>query len=409
MNTKNFEIKKTSCRLCKSKDLKIVYKFKKSPIGDDYQKKIKKTPKFDLKLQFCKKCHFVQLSNVIDPDVVYGNYIYVTQTSHGLSTHFKNLANYLINSRITKHKSKILEIGSNDGTLLKFFKSISKLSIAVDPAAHLFVDKKVKNIADHFSHQLSKKILDKYGKFETIIANNVLANIDNLDDIFKGIKNIISKNGHLIIETFSLYGVLKNNLIDNIYHEHLSYFTIQSLKNFSEKYGFYLKEVKFLSVKGGSYRFIFQNKNLKTKKIIKNSLIKEKRVTGSTIKKFKELQRLNQINSIKFNKFLDKKIKDKKIIAGFGASVGTTTLIYDFAVTNKIKYLFDNEKRRFNLFCPGTKIRVINPKKIKKYNIDYMVIFAWRYTKVILERNKKLFNKKTKFVVPHPQFRILKM
>ena len=86
MNTKNFEIKKTSCRLCKSKDLKIVYKFKKSPIGDDYQKKIKKTPKFDLKLQFCKKCHFVQLSNVIDPDVVYGNYIYVTQTSHLLCT-----------------------------------------------------------------------------------------------------------------------------------------------------------------------------------------------------------------------------------------------------------------------------------------------------------------------------------
>ena len=164
-----------------------------------------------------------------------------------------------------------------------------------------------------------------------------------------------------------------------------------------------------MSVKGGSYRFIFQNKTLKTKKIIKNSIIKEKRITGSTIKKFKELQRLNQINSTKFNKFLDKKIKDKKIIAGFGASVGTTTLIYDFAVTNKIKYLFDNEKRRFNLFCPGTKIKVINPKKIKKYNIDYMVIFAWRYTKVILERNKKLFNKETRFVVPHPQFRILKM
>ena len=115
----------------------------------------------------------------------------------------------------------------------------------------------------------------------------------------------------------------------------------------------------------------FQNKNLKTKKIIKNSLIKEKRITGSTIKKFKELQRLNQINSIKFNKFLDKKIKDKKIIAGFGASVGTTTLIYDFAVTNKIKYLFDNEKRRFNLFCPGTKIRVINPKKSRNTILLY--------------------------------------
>ncbi|WP_440931027.1 class I SAM-dependent methyltransferase [Candidatus Pelagibacter sp.] len=404
----NLEKKKYSCRLCKSKKLQIVFSFKKSPIGDDYINRIKKTKLYDLKLQHCKSCNFVQLSNVIDPKIVYGNYIYVTQTSHGLSEHFERLANYLLKKKIIKKNSKILEIGSNDGTLLKFFKKITNKLIAVDPAAHLFVDKKVTNIADHFSNKSAVKIKKKHGKFDTIIANNVLANIDDLDDIFKGIQKIISNDGYLIIETFSLYGLLKNNLIDNIYHEHLSYFTIKSLKRFAKNYGFNLKEIKFLSVKGGSLRYIFQYKKMRDNKKLVRAIRKEEKYTNKIPKEFKKLKLINKLNEIKLNQFLDKQIKKKKVIGGFGASVGTTTMIFNYSVKNKLNYLFDNEKRRFNLFCPGTDIKVLNPNHIKSKKIDVMIIFAWRYAKIILERNKNKFNKFTKFIIPHPKFRILK-
>ena len=403
----NHEFKRKNCRLCGSDNLKNVYSFNKNPVGDDYLKNYKKVNKYDLKLNICKNCKFVQLSNVIDPKVVYGEYLYVTQTSHGLSEHFKRLSKYLIESKIVKKKTKVLEIGSNDGTLLKFFKKYCDALVAVDPAAHLFIDKKITNIGDHFSYQLSKKILKQNGKFQTIIANNVLANIDDLNNIFKGVKNIIDKNGHLIIETFSLYGVLKKNLIDNIYHEHLSYFTIESLKKFAKKYNFYLKDVKFLEVKGGSLRFIFKEGYLKESKKIFKSIEKEKRITNNIERKFKNLQKQNNENSIRLNSFLKNKKKQLKNVAGFGASVGTTTLIYDFKLENKINYIFDNEKRRFNLYCPGTKIKVLNPNLIKKYDLDYIVIFAWRYADIIIKRNKHLFNKKTKFVLPLPKFKIL--
>lgn len=403
----NHEFKRKNCRLCGSDKLKNVYSFNKNPVGDDYLSNYKKVNKYDLKLNICKKCKFVQLSNVIDPKVVYGEYLYVTQTSHGLSEHFKKLSKYLIDNKIVKKKTKILEIGSNDGTLLKFFKKYCDTLVAVDPASHLFIDKKITNIGDHFSFKLSKRILKQNGKFQTIIANNVLANIDDLNNIFKGVKNIIEKNGHLIIETFSLYGVLKKNLIDNIYHEHLSYFTIESLKRFAKKYNFYLKDVKFLEVKGGSLRFIFKEGYLKESKKIFKAIEKEKKITKTIEKKFKNLQKQNNENSIKLNNFLDNKKKQLKNVAGFGASVGTTTLIYDFKLENKIKYIFDNEKRRFNLYCPGTKIKVLNPNLIKKYDLDYVVIFAWRYADIIIKRNKHLFNKKTKFVLPLPKFKIL--
>jgi 2-polyprenyl-3-methyl-5-hydroxy-6-metoxy-1,4-benzoquinol methylase len=132
--------------------------------------------------------------------------------------------------------SKILEIGSNDGTLLKLLKKKCSLLLAVDPAKHLFKDRKIKNIGDHFSLKLSNKIKNSYGKFDVIIANNVLANINDLDDIFKGIEKILNIAGYLVVETFSLYGVLQKNLVDNIYHEHLSYFTIPSLLSLQFEY-----------------------------------------------------------------------------------------------------------------------------------------------------------------------------
>ena len=405
---KNHEVKKKTCRLCKSKNLELVYKFNQSPIGDNYLKIKSKKKLYDLMLMLCKKCNFVQLSNVIDPKVVYGNYIYVTKTSHGLSEHFQKLTYNLIKREIVKKNGKVLEIGSNDGTLLNFLKKKSGLVVAVDPAAHLFKDKHVENISALFSNKLAIKISKSHGKFDTIIANNVLANIDDLDDIFLGVQKLLNYSGHLVIETFSLYGVLKNNLIDNVYHEHLSYFTIQSLKKFAKKYGLNLKSVDFLNVKGGSYRFIFQNKNLKNTLKISKLIKRDKKITGKIKSNFKKLQKINLENTKKVTNFLDKQIKNKKKIAGFGASVGTTTLIYDMGLKSKIDCLYDNEKRRFNLYCPGTEIKVLNPKNIKKNKIDYLVIFAWRYAEVILKRNKKLFDKKTKFILPHPKFKILK-
>jgi 2-polyprenyl-3-methyl-5-hydroxy-6-metoxy-1,4-benzoquinol methylase len=398
---------KNSCRLCNSKNLKIVYRLKKTPIGDDYTKKIKNNRIHDLKLNMCKKCKFVQLSNVINANRVYGDYLYVTNTSAGLSQHFYELGKKLIIKKIVSKKSKILEIGSNDGTLLKFFKKKCSYIIGVDPAVHLFKDNNIEIIKGFFNYNLSNQIKKKHGKFDVIIANNVIANIDDLEDVLCGIENIISEKGFFIIETFALYGIVKNNLVDNIYHEHLSYFSIETFKKFCEKFNLNLIEAKFLSVKGGSLRFIFKKEKISTSKKIINLIKKEKSILTNVEKKFQIIQKTNKYNSIKINQLIDDIKRSGKTIAGFGASVGTTTLIYDFMLTKKINYIFDNEKRRFGRYLPGTSIKVLDPKHIKKLNLDYIIIFAWRYAKLIIKRNKKMFNNKIKFVIPLPKFKII--
>lgn len=404
---RNYIIKK-KCRLCKSAELKKVYEFRKSPIGDDYTKKTAKAKLYDLFLNKCKNCNFVQLSNVIDPKRVYGEYLYVTNTSHGLKEHFYKLTDKLISKKIIKKNSSVLEIGSNDGSLLKYLSTKCNFVVGVDPAAHLFKNKKINHLKGLFSKNFSEKIKKKFNRFDIIIANNVIANIDNLDDVFNGIKNIIKPNGFLVIETFSLNGIIKNNLIDNIYHEHLSYFSIKSFQNFAKKFNLSLYDVEFLKVKGGSLRFIFQNKNLKILKKIQNKINIEEKILKNMDIKLNKLKKINHNNNIKLNQLISNCNKNNLKCYGFGASVGTTTLIYDFNLTKKINFIFDNEKRRFDLYLPGTNIRVLDPKKIKKLNVDFIIIFAWRYAKQILKRNRKFFSKKTKFVVPLPKFRFIK-
>ena len=150
---------KKRCRLCDSNKLKTVYPLNPQPIGDDYAKNKNKRQKlYPLNLDLCSKCKFVQLSHVLNPDIVYGKYLYVTQTSSGLPEHFRNLVSHLFKKKIIKKNFKVLEIGSNDGTLLNFIKSYGCKVLGVDPAKELANKTKCKTIIGKFDNKLSKKL-----------------------------------------------------------------------------------------------------------------------------------------------------------------------------------------------------------------------------------------------------------
>lgn len=406
---KNLDVfQKKKCRLCESKKLKTVYSLNDQPVGDDYLKNKKKKQKlYPLKLNLCLNCKFVQLSHVLNPDIVYGKYLYVTQTSSGLPEHFKNLVGHLYKQKIIRENNKVLEIGSNDGTLLNFIKTYGCDVLGVDPAKELAKKSKCKTIVGKFNTNLSQKIKKNYGLQDLIIANNVIANIDDLKDVFKGISGLLKPKGYFVMETFSLKGVVEKNLLDNIYHEHLSYFTIKNLVRFAKKFGLNIFSADHLLVKGGSIRFIFskQKKKINKKDLEKNMIVEKKLGLGSPVS-FQRLKIKNNIIKQKILSFIESKKNKKKKFAGFGASIGTTTLLYEFGLGKKISYLFDDEKRRHNLYSPGYKIKVLNPCHMKKFNLDYIIIFAWRYSKIIIKRNKENFTNKIKIIIPLPKFKI---
>ena len=409
---KDLFYEKQSCRLCSSKNLSKVLPLKPTPIGDDYQKIFDKNIDFfELSLNQCNDCFFVQLSNVIDREIVYGDYLYVTTTSSGLPQHFKNLVDILFKKKIISNKSKILEIGSNDGTLLNYFQAKGCEVLGVDPAKDLVSSLKnnFDTITKVFNYDLSKNILTEHEQFDLVIANNVIANIDDLNDTFKAIHLLLKDNGFFVMETFSLYGVIRNNLIDSIYHEHLSYFTIQGLKSFATKFNLKLYNAEHLNVKGGSIRLFFKKtlENITVNSKTVKSVDEENKVNLNSKNLFKKIEEKNFYNRTELIKFFDIEKRKKMSFAGYGASVATTALMYYYGLYDYIEYLFDDEIKRHNLYSPGTGIKVLHPDQLLKIMPNYVVIFAWRYSEIIIKKNSKYINKGGKFIIPLTNFKII--
>ena len=394
MEKKLFKVKKI-CRLCKSKDLKLSFDLGPNPIGDDYTKKKNKAKLIPLKIMACLNCGFKQLSVVVNEKKVYGNYLYTTSTSKGLTEHFKKSYNFLRKKIRLNKKDLIVDIGSNDGIKLNIFKKKGHSVLGVEPAKYLCKiseKKKIPTINGFFDNLCVKKIISRHGYPKLVCVYNMMANVDNLDKFINDLKKLMGTKTVVAIESFSLAGIIKKNLFDNIYHEHLSYFHIRPLIKFFKKFGIQIFYAKNNDIKGGSIIFYLRLMSDKSKNNnITKCLQYEKKLNLNSSNVFNKIKKKNKINLIKISRFI-KKLNNKKIV-GFGASVGSTVFIHYFKLNDKLKILLDDEKRRNNLFSPSTNIKVYNPKSHLLKKVDVVLIIAWRYKDNIVSNFKKKYPK----------------
>lgn len=389
-----------SCRLCKSKQLISSYKLEDTPIEDDYTKKKNKNTLIPLEIMSCKNCGFKQLSVVVDEKKVYGDFVYATSTSLGLKEHFND--NFKLAKKFGKNVNKedlVVDFGSSGGENLEIFKNngFNNL-IGIEPAkdlAQITKKKKIDVIVDFFSRKVAKKIKKKYGYAKIVCIYNLLANISNLDSFFNNLKNFTNNETIIVFESFSLLGIVKKNLFDNIYHEHISYFHIKPLQKYLKKFNWKILYAEHNQIKGGSIKLVLgKDASFCDKISIIKSLKEENKFNLTNHNIFKKIIKKNKIVKEKLGFVLDK-FKNKKI-AGYGASCGSTVFLYHYNLTKKFMFLFDDEKRRNNLYSPRTNIRVYKPS-IKLFDkVDVIVIVSWRYGKVIFKKFEKNFKKKIK-------------
>ena len=388
------------CRLCFSSNLIQIWDLKRSPIGDDYTKFKNSAKLFPLCLNQCAKCKFVQLSHYIDEKIVYGDYLYVTKTSLGLQNHFEK--NSRINLKIGEKKNNIIDIGSNDGSNLEIYKEKNLNVIGVEPAkkiARIANKKNIKTYNLFFNKKSSKIIKKKYGKFDLITIFNVTANIDNLNMFIDNVISLMHDKTILNIETFSWAGIIDKNLIDNIYHEHISYFHLQPLIKFFKKKGLEVIRSEYNNSKGSSLLIHVAKKNSYKveKKLISKCLLYEKKLKLNQKNVCKKIISLNYQIKLKINELLNKMSKKFKIV-GFGASCGTTTLLTYFEISKYIDYLVDDEKLRHNLYSPHFNLKIKKPKNLLNKKV---LILAWRYSQnIILKYNKIMKHKNIIRILP---------
>jgi len=410
-------LKIKNCRLCNSNKIRSVLNLGNTPLANSYKKKniSLKLKKYPLGLNLCKECGHLQLTHSIKPQKMFSNYLYKTNTSQKNFMHFKNYANEI--KKKYKNKNKILDIASNDGTFLSFFDKKKFFRLGVDPAKNLKKVSKSKGIDQidiFFTKKNSYKLKKKYGTFDLITANHVCAHVENLKDFFQGVKNLLKPNGIFIFEVSYRGSVLKKNTFDTIYHEHLDYHALMPLAKFLIKNNLYLSDYKITKAQGGSLR-IYASKEPKSTnkdKILKQKTKEIKIYKLFNVSTYKKFEKKINICKIKLQKILGEFHKKELSVAGYGAAAKTTTFLYYFnlAHNNQIKYIFDDNYLKQGLNIPGTTKQILNPKSLKSIEFDILIIFAWNYSDVIIEKLKKkkfIRNKNIRFLVPFPNPKII--
>ncbi len=413
---KNF-IQRKKCVLCESKKLKKVLNFKKTPLANSYVKFPNNYERhYPLKCILCKDCKHLQLQHLVNPSLLFEDYMYVSGTSPVLKKHFENYFKKIKKiKKINKKKDKILDIACNDGTFLNFFKK-DKFNnvVGIEPAKnlrHLNKKKKIDINTEFFNYKNSFKFKKKYKSFKIITANNVFAHVPNLKDFALGVKNILSEDGLFIFEVSYLLDVIKKLTFDTIYHEHMSYHSLKPLINFFNSINLEVIDFDLVEAQGGSIRVFVTHKGSMPvkKKKIKKQLQIEKNYGLFNEKKYLDFFKriINQKKKIK--KLIDKNLSKNKIIVGYGAPAKVTTFCHVFNLGKKnIKLIVDDNDLKQNKFTPGKNIKIINFNQLMKIDFDFIIILAWNFSSPIIKKLKQnIKDRNYKIIIPFPKLKII--
>ena len=369
-----------------------------------------KQTKYNLKLYFDTKTKLVSISKRIPSKKMFNNkYPYKSSMSKTMQKSFYDLS---VEIKKRFNPNLLLEIGSNDGALIKNFDK--KKVIGVEPCSNLAkITKKkgYKTFDAYWDFNLSKKIKKKFNSVDLVYSANTLTHISNLNNVFRSIKNLLSKNGVLIIEDPSLLECIKKVSYDQFYNEHIYVFSALSVKSLMDKFGFEIFDIKNLSTHGGSLRYYIKRKSNKKFKI-KNSVnvqinneIKYRLDKFITYKRFSSLA----IKSKKKLVNIFKRLKlSKKRIIGYGATAKATTVLNFCSLNhNFLDYFLDTTPDKANKYMPGKKILILKYDKKLLKGIDYIFLGAWNFKNEIFKKEKNFIKKGGKFITHVPIPRII--
>ncbi|EKD26222.1 MAG: hypothetical protein ACD_79C01302G0003 [uncultured bacterium] len=406
---------RASCRFCKSLNIQNVLPLTPTALCDAYVPKCSgvKHEIYPLDLFLCNNCGYVFLPHVVDPEIIYRDYIYVTTSSMGLSEHFRNYSERVISYTKQRKNSLVVDLGSNDGTLLSYFKNNGFRVLGIEPAKEISRkanESGIDTIPDFFNYRIAEKIKSEYGAASIITVNNLLANIDDLDEIIKGVSFLLEQDGFFIIESSYLGSMIENMVFDFIYHEHLSYFSIKPLLMYLKKFNLNLINIDKVPTKGGSLRYYFQlsetgnrpsaavDEMIKNENLLRLDDVQTYRLFADKIYKRKD-ELLRIIGML---------TQENKSIYAYGASATSTTLIYHFELGDIIKTIFDDNIAKFDTASPGFKIPVLSSEMIYEKNPDCIIILAWRYAETIINKHQQFLENGGQFIIPLPELKIVK-
>lgn len=368
---------------------------------------------FPLKVFVCEKCWLVQVDEIEKAEAIFNEeYTYYSSFSTSWLAHAKKYTDDMTERFGYDSNSLVVEIASNDGYLLQYFKEKNVPVLGVEPTANtakVAKEKGIETIVDFFGSRLAEDKLK--GKADLILGNNVLAHVPDINDFVKGVKYSLKSNGVNTFEFPHLCKLIEFNQFDTIYHEHFSYLSLTAVKKIFEAQGLEIFDVEELSTHGGSLRIFTKHKEDNSKKIeqsVADLLQREKELGVETTEYYQEFQ--NKVDKIKYDflKFLIEQKKANKKVIGYGAAAKGNTLLNYCGVKGNdlINFVVDASPYKQNKLLPGSRIPVYGKVKIEQYKPDFVIIFPWNLKEEINAQLSYTKEWSAKFVVTIPELYI---
>ena len=399
------------CRICKSKKLATLFSLGNMSFTGKFSLPKKKNRKKPILLIICKNCNLVQLAHNYDLKYLYGpDYGYRTGINQTMVDHVMNVTKIITLKAKLKKNDLVLDIASNDGTLLNFYKK-DIIKFGIDPILKKYKDnyKNIRySISSFFSAQKIKSKTKK--KFKAITALSVFYDAINPNKFLQDVKKLLLPDGVFMLEFADLASIIKYKMFDTICHEHLEYYSSNVIKNLTQKNGLRLFDIKQNQINGGSKQYFICHQNSKIKsnnKLITKILKQESKLNLDKVSTFKKFIRKINVLKKNLNNVLRKINKKKQIIHCYGASTKGNVLLQYFKIDNKkIHFAAERNKNKYGLVTPGTRIKIISEKLSRSLRPNYYLVMPWHFKKEIIEREKDTVKKGTKFIFPLPKLQI---
>ena len=367
---------------------------------------------YRLAVAYCPKCHLVQLTNRVDPEDLFSSYLYFSSFSDAFLKHAEDMVGSLTSQFALDDSSLVVEIGSNDGYLLQFFKQRGIPVLGIEPAkniAKVANQRSIPTLDIFFGSSSVNEILRENGQADVIIGNNVLAHVPLINDFLLSVNSCLKPTGSAVFEFPYLKDLLDHTEFDTIYHEHVFYYSLSAVKILAERAELELCDVNKQDIHGGSLRvFLQKERQHEVSSNVRKMLLGEEQygITGKNL--YSNFGEKVEKLKAKLVALLQELKQAGKTIAAYGAAAKGNTLLNYIGIDNKvIDFVVDRSPHKQGFLLPGTRIPILHQNELLKRMPDYTLILAWNFAEEILAQQAEYRKRGGKFIIPIPEIQVM--
>lgn len=396
------------CRSCQAPDLKSIIPLGNLPLANGLLKgpSFEGEVSYNLEVMLCASCGLAQLKDLVDPALLFSDYVYFSSYSDTMLASAKALVDRL--APTLSPESFVIEVASNDGYLLKNYIDHHIPVLGIDPAqniAQVANARGIPTLCEFFGESLAQKLSQEGKKVDLLHANNVMAHVPDINGFIAGLKLLLKPSGMAVIEVPYLLDLVTHHEFDTIYHEHVYYFALHPLRAAFKRHGLELFDIEKLSLHGGTVRLFVGHDGAHAVHPIVNDMLDAEKISGILLPETYE-SFMAYLKALKgdLHSLLHRLKGENKKIAAYGASAKGATLLNFFEVGSKdLTFVVDRSAAKQGLYTPGTHLPIRPPEALLEEKIDYALLLTWNFAPEIMEQQKAFREQGGQFILPLPE------